>query len=178
MSCYAYAMVTTPQKTIAFLSIAGAMTAVKAIWASVISRKSPLHVSGNYRKWTGDSDVDYVVVKQSLDQGLHHWVLYPDPATSPYLLLLPMNGTTPQDQLVEVLNRHTLWPVKAEWADALWEKGIEGKKDEQLVRKLDVYGTGIAWAYAVNPDGWDEVIDQLAKDGLLFRSTEGGTSNG
>ena len=191
MSVYAHAMAVTPNNTIAFLSIVGALTAVKAIWASVISRKTPLYVDAyrKQRKYKGDGDVDYVVFKQSLEQGLHHWVLFPDPDTAPFLLLLPSNGASPQELLVQGLNQHTLWPVKEEWADPLWEAthGVSVPKEQRLIRKLAVSGN-LEWAYLVSPDGWDDVIDRLAQDGALRfddsedeaidESIEGGTTNG
>ena len=106
----------TPDYHIAFLSIAGAQTAVKAIWASVIARRSVLHVGNNYRAITGDAGVDYCLIKQAIAPGVHNWVLYPEPnPTAPYLLLIPLDGMTAQEQLVHVLNQHTLWPVKEEW---------------------------------------------------------------
>ena len=147
------------------LDVLGAEVAVKAIWASVIARRSVLHVGNSYRTVTGDPDVDYRLVKQTLAPGVHHWVLYPEPGpTSPYLLLVPLDGMTAQEQLVQVLNQHTLWPVKEEWGQVLWERGTD--TESKLVQELITYGD-LAWAYAVRPTGWDEVIDQAARDGSL-----------
>ena len=90
------AAVITPDYHIAFLSIAGAQTAVKAIWASVIARRSVLHVGNNYRAITGDAGVDYCLIKQTIAPGVHNWVLYPEPSpTAPYLLLIPLDGLDP-----------------------------------------------------------------------------------
>jgi len=163
MMALATAAAVTPENKIAFLSIAGAHTAVKAIWASVISRRTALHISGNYRPVFGDSDVEYLVVKQTLAPGIHHWVLYPEPSpTAPYLLLIPLHGMDAEEQLAHLLNQHTLWPVKAEWGETLWRKGA----DKHLVQGLKTYGD-LPWAYAVNPTGWDKVIDEAAKEGSL-----------
>lgn len=157
------AAITPDDRKVVFLSIAGVQTAVKAIWASVVSRRSPLWVLGDYRAIRGDGDVDYLVVKQTLAPGIHHWVLYPEPGpTAPYLLLVPLNGMDVEEQLVHLLNQHTLWPVKAEWGKTLWERGYK----QGLAQKLVTYGD-LSWAYAVSPVGWDEVIDEAAKEGLL-----------
>jgi hypothetical protein len=163
----------TPDYRIAFLSIAGAQVAVKAIWASVIARRSVLHVGNAYRAITGDADVNYCLVKQTLAPGVHNWVLYPEPnPTAPYLLLIPLEGMAAQEQLVHVLNQHTLWPVKEEWGRVLWKRGTD--TETKLIQELHTYGD-LAWAYAVNPLGWDEVIDQAAKDGsLAFDQTSHG----
>ena len=155
----------TPDHQIAFLSIAGAQVAVKAIWASVIARRSVLRIGNAYRAITGDAGVDYCLIKQTLAPGVHHWVLYPEPGpTAPYLLLVPLDGMTAQEQLVHVLNHHTLWPVKEDWGRVLWERGTD--TETTLIQELHTYGD-LAWAYAVNPLGWDEVIDRAAQDGSL-----------
>ena len=163
MTVPATAAAVTPDDRIAFLSLVGALTAIKAVWASTISRRSPLFVTGRYRRLYGDGDVEYLVVKQTLAPGLYNWVLYPEPGpTAPYLLLVPLRGMSAQEQLVHLLNQHTLWPVREEWAETLWERGL----GEELIQKLDTYGN-LAWAYMVSPIGWDTVIDEAAKAGLL-----------
>ena len=158
----------TDDDRIAFLAIAGALTAVKAIWASVLNRKTPLFIGRSYKPHFGDRDVEYLVTKQSPAQGVHQWVMYPDPGPdAPYLVLIPLdfNGMDAEAQLVEVLNRHTLWPVKPEWSSVLWNLGVE----KNLVTPLTVHG-GLEWAYTVCPVGWDDVIDEAAKTGrLTFR---------
>ncbi len=158
----------TSNHKIAYLSLVGAQTAVKAIWASVISRRTPLTL--HYKTVYGDPDVEYVVLRHSTGvaaqrpyaQGVHRWVLFPDPGpTAPYLLLVPLQGRTAEEQLVHLLNQHTLWPVKLEWGATLLARGQAGK----LVQELDAHG--LPWAYAVSPIGWDEVIDAAAKAGEL-----------
>ncbi len=157
----------TPDKRIAFLSIVGAQTAVKAIWASVLNRRALLHISGRGNYYYGDTDVEYVTLKQSPAPGVHHWVIYPEPGPSaPYLLLVPL-GMSKEEQLVNLLNQHTLWPVKDEWASTLWEQGIiAGDDDVCLIRQLKVHGN-LDWAYAVSTIGWDDVIDREARNGSL-----------
>ncbi len=164
----ATAVVVTPDKRIAFLSIIGAQTAVKAIWASVLNRRAVLHVSGCRDYYYGDGDVEYVTLKQSPAPGVHHWVMYPEPGPSaPFLLLIPL-GMSKEEQLVELLNQHTLWPVKDEWGEMLWEKGIiAGDDGTCLIQELEVHGN-LDWAYAVSTIGWDDVIDREARSGNLF----------
>jgi len=163
MMAPATAAAVTPDDRIAFLSLVGALTAIKAVWASTISRRSPLSISGCHKWLYGDDDVEYLVVKRTLAPGLYNWVLYPEPGpTAPYLLLVPLRGMSEQEQLIHLLNQHTLWPVREAWAETLWERGLDGK----LIQKLVTYGN-LAWAYAVSPVGWDTVIDEAAKAGLL-----------
>lgn len=164
------AAATTEEHRIAFLSIVGAQTAVKAIWASVVSRRSPLRIGHDYRAVYGDRDVEYLVLKQGLAPGLHHWVMYPEPnPAAPYLLLVPLNGTSAEQQLVRLLNQHSLWPVRAEWEKILWDEGRQAR----LVQKLEVQGDRLPWAYAVSTIGWDDVIDEAAKAGSLTFSNGG-----
>ena len=172
MEVGATSVVVTSDKKIAFVSIVGAQTAVKAIWASVLNRRTLLHVSGSRDYYYGDDDVEYVTLKQSPAPGVHHWVMYPEPGPSaPFLLLIPL-GMSKEEQLVKMLNQHTLWPVKDEWAKVLWEQGtttvIDGDDTEGtcLIRKLKVHGN-LEWAYAVSTIGWDDVIGQEACNGNL-----------
>jgi len=164
----ATAVVVTPDKKIAFLSIIGAQTAVKAIWASVLNRRTLLHISGCRDYYYGNGDVEYVTLKQSPAPGVHHWVMYPEPGPSaPFLLFIPL-GMRKEEQLVELLNQHTLWPVKDEWGSTLWEKGIVADDDGVcLIQELTVHGN-LDWAYAVSTIGWDDVIDREARSGNLF----------
>jgi hypothetical protein len=160
----------TEDHRIAFLSIAGALAAVKAIWASVVLRRSPLQIGRNYRAVYGDRDVEYLVLKQGLAPGLHHWVMYPEPnPAAPYLLLVPLNGTSAEKQLVRLLNQHSLWPVRPQWEDTLWGTGTQAG----LIQKLKVQGDCLPWAYAVSTIGWDDVIGEAAKAGSLTFSNGG-----
>jgi hypothetical protein len=169
------AAVTTTHEpnTIVFASFIGAQTAVKAIWASILNRRSILQV-GHKSYCTGDPNVEYLTLKQSPAPGVHHWVMLPEPGPDAlFLLMIPLQGMTEQEQLVKLLNHHTLWPVKDEWASVLWERGAEKQylddgdmPDTCLIRELKVHGN-LEWAYAVSTIGWDDVIDQAAKDGVF-----------
>jgi hypothetical protein len=64
--------------------------------------------------------------------------------------------------LVHVLNKHTLWPVRPEWAHTLWQEG----QDHELIRELDTFNT-LPWAYLVLNTDWNEIIDELAQQGRL-----------
>lgn len=170
----------TDSDTIAFLSIVGAQTAVKAIWASVVGRQAHLMIGQRgHKSYVGDSEMEYVTIKLSPASGVHHWVIYPDPQPDDlFVLLLPLNdGRSKGQLLVELLNQHTLWPARPEWAEELWKRGRDlreanvvddfPKKDvPRLVHKLKVYGS-LEWAYAVSTVGWDDVIDRAVKDGTL-----------
>lgn len=147
----------TLENTVAFLSIAGALTAVKAIWASVVSKRAVVNI--RHLSYTG-GDFTYGCHKQKLAPGIWQWTLFPEPSPSaPYLLLIPFNGMSAEDMLVQVLNRHTLWPVKEQWGKTLWTQG------QKLIRRMSTHG--LAWAYAVNPVGWDKVIDRAIRNGTL-----------
>ena len=157
----------TSERKVAFLTVAGALTAVKAIWASVISRRSPLGLRGpDCEAMTvyGDPNAEYVVEKYTLAPGLYQWMIMVEPLIdAPYYLLLPMNDKTPAAMLVEVLNRHTLWPAREDWGKLLLKRG----RDERLVKALTAYGRSLSWAYQVLPFQWEKVIDEAAKSGQL-----------
>jgi hypothetical protein len=167
------AVTTDEARTIVFASIVGAQTAVKALWASILNRRTALHISGRRDYCFGDGDVEYVTIKQSPAPGVHHWVMYPEPGPEAlFLLLVPLQGMSEEEQLVRLLNQHTLWPVKDEWASELWERGVAvDDTGARLIRELTVHGD-LEWAYAVATIGWDDVIDRAAKDGRLAFTTD------
>ena len=169
MAAVAPAIAVTDEGKVAFALIAGALTAVKAIWASLIGGRSPLELRGGevprYGKTVyGESgpSATYLTERYTLTEGLHQWLVMLEPLVdAPYYLLLP-TGATPQETLISVLDRHTLWPVRGAWSETLWELG----QKEGLVQVMKTYGT-LPWAYQVAPFRWDEVIDAGAKAGTL-----------
>ncbi|MCP4543945.1 MAG: hypothetical protein GY832_43070, partial [Chloroflexi bacterium] len=153
------AVTTDETKTIIFASLIGAQTAVKAIWASILNRRSILQI-GHKSYCTGDPNVEYLTLKQSPAPGVHHWVMLPEPGPDAlFLLMIPLQGMTEQEQLVKLLNHHTLWPVRDMWAEELWNRGVVADDEGTcLIQELKVHGE-LGWAYAVNTIGWDDVID-------------------
>lgn len=172
MAATATALAITVNDKVGFLAVAGAQTAVKAIWASVINNRTPLYAQGpelSYgKKIKGDDNIEYVVDKHTLCPGLHHWVIQPECLpNAAFYPMLPIGEMKPEEVLVHVLQRHTLWPVRdydedPEWGKLLFEKGSE----EGLVAPMDTYGK-LEWAYQVFPVGWDDIIDELAASGEL-----------
>jgi len=172
MGAMATSIAITSNDKVGFLTIAGAQTAVKAIWASVINTRTPLYVQGpelkRGKKIKGDDELQYVVEKFRLRPALHHWVIIPDYLPdSAFYLLLPMEGKSKEELLVNLLRRHTLWPVRdydtaPEWGDKLFVRGLE----TEAIIPIDTYGE-LDWAYEVSRLGWDGIIDNLAKNGLL-----------
>lgn len=155
----------TNDRRIVYLSVIGAQTAVKAIWASVVARR-PVYI--RYCQACGEEGVDYVVLKYVLAQNVHRWVMFPNPSSdAPYLPLLPLCGMDAPALLPHLLNQHTIWPAKQVWGKVLMTRGLKAG----LVKECQSFG--IPWAYTVCPTGWDEVIDAAARAGeLTFKGGE------
>ena len=151
------------RKTLYSLSIAGSHTAVKAIWASVISG-SPLRPKGfaHHKVLRAEKDTEFLVIRTMPLQHVHHYQILVDPKPSaPYLVITSQLGLTREDALVRFLSTYTLYPVIQDWADVLFGEGSR----RRLVRSLET--CGLAWAYRVEVCGWDKVLDGAAKSGML-----------
>jgi hypothetical protein len=151
------------RKTLYSLDIAGAHTAVKAIWASVMSG-SPLTPAGfaRYKVLRAEKETEFLLVKTVPLEHVHHYhiVAAPKP-TAPYLVLTSQLGVSREEGLARYLTTYTLYPVIPDWAEVLFGEGSKRK----LIRPLETFG--LAWAYRIETWGWDEVLDEAAKGGLL-----------
>jgi hypothetical protein len=49
-----------------------------------------------------------------------------------------------------------------EWGNKLFVRGLE----TEVITPIDTYGE-LEWAYEVSRLGWDDIIDNMAKNGLL-----------
>ena len=151
------------RKTLYSLDVAGAHTAVKAIWASVMNG-SALKPAGfaRYKVLRAEKETDFLVVRRTVLPGVNHYHMVVEPKpTAPYLVITSQLGVSREEALARYLNIHTLYPVLPEWGDVLFGEGVKAK----LVTELSVFG--LEWAYKVDMFGWDELLDKAAKDGLL-----------
>ncbi len=152
------------RKTLYSLDIAGAHTAVKAIWASVLGG-SPLTPAGfaRYKVLRADKEVGYALFKRMPLPNIHHYHLVVEPAvTAPYAVITSRYGLSREDALACLLDAHTLYPVIPQWGDVLFAEGSRHK----LIHPLETFG--MAWAYRIDLlAGWDEVFDRAAKERRL-----------
>jgi hypothetical protein len=163
MTARLFALATTKADDIALLSIVGAITEVKAIWASTLRTNANLHLLPRSRRIHGHPDLHYLTHKSTIAPGIHHWTLYPEPdPDAPFLLILDHPEILVHIYLTRILNHHTLWPIREEWADLLWQNGLHHK----LITRLHTIGN-LDSAYAVNTLGWDDLLDQLAQANQL-----------
>ena len=151
------------RKTLYSLDIAGAHTAVKAIWASVMSG-SPLTPAGfaRYKVLRAEKETEFLAVRSTPLEHVHHYhiVAAPKP-TAPYLVLTSQLGVSREEAMARFLATYTLYPVIPDWSEVLFGEGNKRK----LIHSLETFG--LTWAYRVETWGWDEVLDEAAKDGLL-----------
>ena len=157
------------RKTVYCLDIAGSHTAVKAIWASVMSG-SPLKPQGfaSYKILRADKEADFAVTKSTPLQHVHHYHMIVEPKPDAlYLVITSRLGLSREEALARFLAIHTIYPALPEWGEVLFGEGHKRK----IVQKLDVFG--MEWAYKAELWGWDEVIDRAAQDGLLTFPIDG-----
>ena len=145
------------------LDIAGSHTAVKAIWATVLSG-GPLQPAGfaRYKALRADKEADFLVMRSTPLEHVHHYHMIVEPKpTAPYLVITSQLGVRREETLARFLNTYTLYPVIDPWAEVVFAEGVRRK----LVVKLET--VGLEWAYRIETWGWDEVLDEAAKDGRL-----------
>ena len=151
------------RKTLYSLDIAGAHTAVKAIWASVMNG-SPLKPQGfaRYKVLRADKETDFLVVKRTPLQQVHHYHIAVEPKPdAPCLVITSQLGVSREEALARYLATHTIYPAIPEWGEVLFAEGTRHK----IVHRLETFG--LDWAYRIDVFGWDEVIDEAAEGGLL-----------
>jgi hypothetical protein len=154
------------KKRIHCLDVAGAITAVKAIWATLCSG-GPMKTYGineNYRQFRGDREARYrSFVSQPLP-GVVHYHVVPDPRPeSESFVITSLTSPSREEALYHVLRLYSPHPVLPGWGDALFELGLS--RDYGLLTRLDV--AGLEWAYCMESIGWDTLIDQALKAGRI-----------
>jgi hypothetical protein len=148
------------------LDIAGAITAVKAVWATLCSG-GPMKTFGidqNYREFRGDREAKFrSFVSQPLP-GVVHYHIVPDPRPeSESFVITSLTSPSREEALYHVLRLYSPHPVLPGWGQALFELGLS--RDYGLLTRLDV--AGLEWAYRVASIGWDTLIDGGLKAGRI-----------
>jgi hypothetical protein len=154
------------RKRIYALDVAGAVTAVKAIWASVCTG-GPMKTMGigeNYRAFRGDKEAKYrSFTSQPLPRVTHYHITV-DPSTeAEYFILTSLTSPSKQIGLYDLLRLYTPHPVLPGWGEVLFELGLN--RTFGLIVPLEV--VGMEWAYRVASVGWDTLIDDAVKSGRI-----------
>ena len=148
------------------LDIAGAVTAVKAIWATLCSG-GPIKTFGigaNRRTFRGDKEAKYrSFISQPLPRITHYHIVPGPRPEADYFVLTSLTSEPKESGLLNLLRLYTPHPVLSGWGPALLELGVSGKYG--LVTSLDV--AGMDWAYRVDAVGWDTLIDEASKGGHI-----------
>ena len=166
------------EKTIYAFDTIGGESTVKAVFASVFGRSGRLGLNVQ-RHQPGQVYIDealggYRCQKETLVQhpSLYRWHFFATPgANDPYLIFFDFckQGTedTPAHQPAvkafhQVMERHTIWPIRDVWAEEMFKRG----RETGLVQPLD-HTPNIAYAYTAAQTGWGEVLDKAAVTGVL-----------
>ena len=155
------------------LDIAGAVTAVKAIWATLCSGgpMKTFGISANRRTFRGDKEAKYrSFVSQPLPRITHYHIVPSPRPEADHFILTSLTSESKESGLLNLLRLYSPHPVLPGW-NALFELGASSKYG--LITSLDV--AGMEWAYRVDAIGWDTLIDEAIKAGHI---TVGGTKDG
>jgi hypothetical protein len=144
------------------MDVVGAETAVKAIVASLhLGRDVTVDIGWPQRLCVATR---FRVIRSILAAGLYRYHVVP--TFSPDAQRIPVYGwnavRSEQDALVGALARWTVYPVLPEWAEALFQLGVE----LGLVRWMWKAGA-VDYAFWVESQGWEEAINRGISEGKL-----------
>ena len=154
------------KKVIYAIDLAGAITAVKAIWATTCSG-GPMKTFGigeNYRQFRGDKEAHYrSFVSQPLPHVAHYHIVPEPRPESDYFVITSLISESKEQALYQTLRLYTPHPVLPGWGEPLFELGLSYTYG--LISALDV--AGMDWAYRIATVGWDTLIDEAIKAGRI-----------
>jgi len=149
-----------------YADIYGPAVAVRALLAT-IHKSQNMRVASNYqvRSWRKLSAYDGHFLTMStrmLDNTEMRTIAVLEPKVGEGTgVICNVFGDSEQQQLYRILDLYTPYAVLADWSEQLLMAG----KRHRLVTGLNV--SGLDWASVVELEGWDDVIDELAKSGEL-----------
>ena len=161
---YAYRDTFTDYQRLWYLDIYGPTTGVRAITATFVSGNS-LHISGVWGALKKAPNVRFQQLSTSLVPGYVRTILFPRVEYGSFVITptLARPGEEKWDMVVRVLLAHTIWPVKPEWAKALWK--VTWHTDGSPIRRLS---SNLDYAYLVDIGGdWGAILDKAVKNGDL-----------
>jgi len=145
------------------LDLIGADSAVKAIHATLRQGK-PVWLDGHWgrKRMVVDFRTERMVLEAN--PPLFRWHVIPILSENhPTIPVYGWEDILPREQaLVGALARWTVWPVLPEWAETLSRLGREHDLIHDIPNR-----EGVDYAFWLSTTGWDAVIDQAVKDGLL-----------
>jgi hypothetical protein len=169
------------QNKVHAVQLVGVQTAVKAIWATLVSGNNLSFRGGMYINTSNPRTDQFLTIRgATLDNRFKAWFAYLNPSLNDVFTILPIYqydqhkdsfSSLPHDRwdegdklnvFIRFLADYTLWPVRPEWAEVLWKQG------EYLGLIQEIATAGFPWAYSVEKVGWDEVINAGAQDGTLW----------
>ena len=140
------------------VAIAGASTAVKAIWATCL-RGGPLKCPEvvSWKTFRTDKERKYLTLTTQPLPRIAHCLVFPEPSqTATYEVVTSLTSPSKEQGLLDVLRLYTPLPVLDGWAETLFQLGTQAGVIEQLkTYHMD-------WAYLVDKD-WDDIVDRAAR---------------
>lgn len=163
MACR-YSYVVYDGEELLAMDLIGAEVAVKAVAATLVQGKK-VKLDGDWRQKRIPRQTQVSTIRTVLEQEplLCRWHVVPQPSENDLAVavygweeILPA-----ADAFVGALGRWTVWPALPEWGDTLYDLG----RRQDLIKQLE--SEGMDYAFCIFTEGWDQVIDQAVKEGLL-----------
>jgi len=149
-----------------YLSLVGFRTAVRGIWAALMGNRW-LEVD---ERSIHRAAVKYQRITTRLpEQGLDHLVLIHPQATLEFVepgmpfYVLSKGKEPPLPRFIAMLDKTTRAPLLPQWAETLWESGIEN----ELIETMEASRGTFAWHVTAQDDAWLKVIQESIGLGRL-----------
>lgn len=160
MTCFSSYMLFTYDNELIGMDLVGAETSVKAVWASIMSRKQ---ITLGYRRLSAPI-FPVTTVREKLcgnSLPLLRWHIVPLQQEG-QIVIYGWNALMTLDQaLYGALSRYSVWPVLPEWFPVLTELGQE----HNLLRPIRYMGCD--YAYIVDLTDWSAVFNEAISKHLI-----------
>ncbi|HAL61322.1 MAG TPA: hypothetical protein DCP08_02820 [Chloroflexi bacterium] len=157
--CLGYVLDNRSYGQLIYLSLVGFRTAVRGIWAALMGNRW-LEVDG---RSIHRAAVKYQRITTRLpEQGLDHLVLIHPQATLKFIepgkpfYVLSDTQEPPLARFLAMLDKTTRVPLLPQWANTLWESGIE----TELIETIEATRGTFAWRVSAQDDTWLKVIQE------------------
>ena len=167
MSCW-YSYAVCDGEDLMACDLIGADVEVKAIHASLAQGKK-VKLDGSWQSKRVPNGMQVGTLRTVLEQEplLCRWHVVPQLSENDLSVVVYgwEDVLAAPDAFIGALGRWSVWPTLPVWAETLYRLGQQASP--RLVQRL-TKSEGVDYAFVVNTEGWDAVIDRAVKEGQLL----------
>ncbi len=163
---WAPALLWTPERQVALIEMVGPRSAVKSIWASLVSEHSVHFDDDANRIWLGGMPPYRRLAAPLRDVRQVHALIYADRRPDVGQTVAVRRGEVPHGLLLLGALRddpRLPLPLVPEWAEPVWEAATS----ERLAYPLRGWGPYTGVVYEADLDKWVGLLDRLLREGRI-----------